>query len=134
MTDNAIDTATNAEELYRQAAGAVLRRLRDERDWSLRQFAEHVGVAHTSLHAVERGETTPTMDTLARVAASRGLSFPAILALILHEIGASQHPSPSALSTLLESAASLDDRQLSEVVGFVEYLKFRDRPAGDDRG
>jgi transcriptional regulator with XRE-family HTH domain len=127
VTSDAMNTDANAEELYRQAAGAVLRRLRDEQGWSLRQFAEHVGVAHTSLHAVERGETTPTMDTLARVAASRGLGFPAILALILDEIIARELPGQSPLSALMETAASLSNAQLQELIGFVDYLKFRDR-------
>ncbi|HUG15630.1 MAG TPA: helix-turn-helix transcriptional regulator [Thermomicrobiales bacterium] len=121
------DTPPGAERVYRQAAGAVLRRLRTEAGWSLREFAERVGVAHTSLHAIERGETTPTMDTLARVAAARGLSFPAILALTLDEIISTTAVGAAPLSSLLESAATLSAEQVEELMGFAEYVKHRDR-------
>jgi transcriptional regulator with XRE-family HTH domain len=120
------DEPLNAENQYRLAAGAVLRRLRDDAGWSLREFAERVGVAHTSLYAVERGETTPTMDTLARVAAARGLSFPAILALVLDELIAGSAQTIAPLSILIEAAARLDEGQVEELIGFIDYVKFRD--------
>ena len=114
---------STAEEQYRAAAGAVFRRLRG--DASLRDFAERVGVAHTSLYAVERGEASPTIDTLARVAHAADLSLTAMLALILDEMTG---VSPAgSLSGVLEAAAGLSEAQRAEVVAFSEWLGFRDR-------
>ncbi len=111
------------EAAYRMAAGEVFHRLRTERNWSFRDFGERVGVAHTSLYAVERRETTPAIDTLAAVAAACDLTLPALLTLIIDQMTASGDASTSAI---LQASASLTDTQRAEVLRFVEWLKFRD--------
>lgn len=113
------------ESAYRAAAGEVFRRLRTERDWSFRDFGERVGVAHTSLYAVERRETTPAIDTLAAVAAACDLTLPALLTLIIDEMTGSGDASAAAI---LQATAPLTDSQRVEVLRFVEWVRFRDSP------
>lgn len=115
------DSIRDTEEHYRAAAGVVFRRLRG--DASLRDFAERVGVAHTSLYAVERGATSPSIDTLARVGQTAGLSLAAILALILAEL---PEATPGSLSNVLEHAARLSDSQRTELRQFIGWLRWRD--------
>lgn len=111
------------ESAYRAAAGAVFHRLRTERNWSFRDFGERVGVAHTSLYAVERRETTPAIDTLASVAAACDLTLPALLTLIIDEMHGSSDTSAAAI---LQATAALSDVQRSEILRFVEWIRWRD--------
>ena len=111
------------EAAYRAAAGLVFHRLRTERNWSFRDFGERVGVAHTSLYAVERRETTPAIDTLAAVATACDLTLPALLTLIIDQMTGTGDASASAI---LQAAASLNDNQRAEVLRFVEWVKFLD--------
>lgn len=118
-----------AEARFRDAAGTVFRRLRSDRGWSLREFADRVGIAHTSLYAVERTAAIPSISTLAAVAEACDLSLPAILSLIIDEL-ARDHPSSSrdgSLASVVEAAAGLTDVQRQELAGFIDYLRFRDR-------
>lgn len=111
------------EAAYRDAAGEVFRRLRTERNWSFRDFGERVGVAHTSLYAVERRETTPAIDTLASVAAACDLTLPALLTLIIDEM---TQAGSTTVAAILHASAALNDDQRTEVLRFVEWLRFRD--------
>jgi transcriptional regulator with XRE-family HTH domain len=111
------------EAAYREAAGAVFHRLRSERNWSFRDFGERVGVAHTSLYAVERRETTPAIDTLAAVATACDLTLPALLTLIIDEMTGAGDSSAAAV---LQATAALDGKQRAEVLRFVEWVRFRD--------
>jgi transcriptional regulator with XRE-family HTH domain len=115
--------ARDAEARYRAAAGAVFRQLRNERGWSLREFGERVGVAHTSLYAVERENVSPTIDTLARVAEAVDLTLPAILRLILDELTSEGDES---LAGLLAAASDLSVSQRSELLRFIDWLRYRD--------
>ena len=111
------------EAAYRAAAGAVFHRLRTEREWSYRDFGERVGVAHTSLYAVERRETTPAIETLAAVATACELTLPALLTLI---IDAMTETGDSSAAAILQASASLNDDQRREVLRFVEWVRFRE--------
>ncbi|MDQ3547284.1 MAG: helix-turn-helix domain-containing protein [Chloroflexota bacterium] len=111
------------EAAYRAAAGEVFRRLRSGRNWSFRDFGERVGVAHTSLYAVERQETTPAIDTLASVAAACDLTLPALLTLIIDEM---TQTGSTSVAAILQATAALSDAQRAEVLRFVEWLRFRD--------
>src|SRR6478609_6292080 len=51
------------------APGEVLRRLRTQRGWSLRDVAERSGLSASFLGAVERGESDIALERLARLAA-----------------------------------------------------------------
>src|SRR5205823_6307401 len=80
----------SAEDWYRTAAGVVLRRLRERRGWSFRDFGEQVNAAHTTLYAIERGDATPGIEVLERIAEACALSLPALLALIVDEMRAAR--------------------------------------------
>lgn len=114
------------EDLYRGAAGAIFRRIRTARGWSFRDFGERVGVAHTSLYAVERRDNTPGIDTLAGVAAAVDLTLPALLALITEELIRENPADPGSLASVAEAATPLTDEQRREVLGFIDFLRYRD--------
>ncbi|MEZ4524065.1 MAG: helix-turn-helix transcriptional regulator [Thermomicrobiales bacterium] len=111
------------ERRYREAAGAVFSNLRARQNWSLREFAEHVGnVAHTSLYAIERGESTPSIDVLGRVAACFGMDLSGIMLLIVDQLD----PEPSDLTALFDKYRMLSPEQRSEIATFVEFVEYRD--------
>ncbi|MCO5177827.1 MAG: helix-turn-helix domain-containing protein [Thermomicrobiales bacterium] len=123
-----------AEARFKAAAGAVFRQLRSDHGWSLREFAERVGIAHTSLYAVERNETVPSIGTLASVAAACDLTLPAMLSLIIDAL-LRDHPTSmrdASLAALMENAADLTDAQRRELAGFADFLRYRDRPPDGD--
>lgn len=124
-TDERDGSQLSAEQQYRAAAGAVFRRLRAEHRWSLREFGERVGVAHTSLYAVEREETSPSTDTLAGVAAAVELTLAGLLALIVDEM--TGEPGDGSLAAAVVDLRTLSASQRRELIGFAEYLRFRDR-------
>jgi transcriptional regulator with XRE-family HTH domain len=111
------------EDRYRKAAGKVFAHLRNEQGWSLREFAERVGsVAHTSLYAVERGESTPSIDVLGRVAACFGMDLSDILLLIIDNLD----PEPAGLSHLFRSYRTMPPDRRAEIEMFIEFLDYRD--------
>lgn len=116
-----------AEDWYRAAAGTVFRRLREARRLSLRDFAEEVDAAHTTVYNVEQGDNTPGIELLARVAAACDLTLPALLDLIVDEMRRGRDdPSALPLGALVEAAASLSDAQRAETTRFIAWLRFRD--------
>jgi transcriptional regulator with XRE-family HTH domain len=121
-----VNRAMSAEDRYRAAAGAVFGRLRQERGWSFRDFGEKVGAAHTTLYAVERGETTPGIDLLDRVATVFGLNLIALLALIIDELAESGPEERDSLPHLVVSFSRLKGPQRAEALRYIEYLQYRD--------
>lgn len=112
------------EARYREAAGAVFAQLRSRENWSLREFAERVGgVAHTSLYAVERGESTPSIDVLGRVAACFGMDLSGILLLIIDNLD----PEPAGLSGFFNDYRKMTAAQRAEIDQFIAFLAYRDR-------
>ncbi|MDX8150298.1 XRE family transcriptional regulator [Patulibacter brassicae] len=61
--------------------GPRVRALRDEMGLSLREVAERCGVSATTLSQVERGETSPTLQVAARIAAGLDLRLSQLLRL-----------------------------------------------------
>lgn len=55
--------------------GQALRQLRQLRGWSLDQMAQHCGVSKAMLGQIERGESSPTVVTLWKIAAGVGVPF-----------------------------------------------------------
>lgn len=55
--------------------GAVLRRLRQERGYTIEEAARRAGVTTNYLGDVERGERNPTMKVVARVLAGLQVSW-----------------------------------------------------------
>jgi transcriptional regulator with XRE-family HTH domain len=117
------------EDEYRAAVGAVLSRLRAERGWSLRDFGKRVDTAHTSLYAAERGELTPGVDVLGRVAAACGLSLPELLLMVVVQMA----PPGESLAAVLGASLKLSPKQRKETLGFIDYLNHRDRTSNPER-
>jgi len=63
------------------AIGRRIRALREAMDLSLRDLAERSGVSAPMLSQVERGETSPTLQTAARIAAGLELRLSQLLRL-----------------------------------------------------
>ncbi len=61
------------------AIGVNLRRLRDERRLSLDQTAKLSGVSKSMLGQIERGEASPTVNTVWKIALGFGVPFTALL-------------------------------------------------------
>lgn len=60
-------------ELYVQI-GQLLKDLRDERGWSLREFGLIVGMNKTYLGDIELGKRNPTINSLEKIVAGYGLT------------------------------------------------------------
>lgn len=54
--------------------GQLLKDLRDERDWSLREFGLIVGMNKTYLGDIELGKRNPTINSLEKIVAGYGLT------------------------------------------------------------
>lgn len=54
--------------------GQLLKDLRDERGWSLREFGLIVGMKKTYLGDIELGKRNPTMNSLEKIVAGYGLT------------------------------------------------------------
>ncbi|MET3059059.1 helix-turn-helix domain-containing protein [Serratia marcescens] len=57
----------------------TLRTLRAQRGWSLTQAAEYTGVSKAMLGQIERGESSPTVATLWKIATGFNVAFSAFL-------------------------------------------------------
>ena len=64
---------------YRDEIGHVVRRLRQNSGLSQERFAAQAGFDRTYIGKVERGEVNVTIDTLARLAQSLGVTVSAII-------------------------------------------------------
>ncbi|AEA63119.1 helix-turn-helix domain-containing protein [Burkholderia gladioli] len=67
--------------------GARIRAERESRGWSLTNLAENSGVSRAMIHKIERGESSPTATSLAKLAGAFNLSMSALLALAELEDG-----------------------------------------------
>lgn len=54
--------------------GQLLKDLRDERGWSLREFGLIVGMNKTYLGDIELGKRNPTINSLEKIVAGNGLT------------------------------------------------------------
>lgn len=54
--------------------GQLLKDLREERGWSLREFGLIVGMSKTYLGDIELGKRNPTMNSLEKIVAGYGLT------------------------------------------------------------
>jgi transcriptional regulator with XRE-family HTH domain len=127
------DGFATAEDWQRAAYGVVFKRLRTERGWSYREFGERVGASHTALYEIERGNNTPGVELLARVAAACDLTLPALLLLTVDELQASV-TGGSTLAAVLTAGADLNDQQRAELTRYAEWMRYRDGADGDVQG
>lgn len=61
--------------------GLAVRQLREARDWSQEELAEHAGLNRSYIGEIERGAATPSLITVAKLA--RAFELPAS-ALVTH--------------------------------------------------
>ena len=73
----------------------TLKRERSQRGWSLTQAADATGVSKAMLGQIERGESSPTIATLWKIATGFNLSFSAFISAGEPEPQRS-HPTPAA--------------------------------------
>lgn len=59
--------------------GSLIRLLRQQKGWTLRQMSEHVGIPSSTLSKVEAGKLTLTYDKLQQFTSRLGLSLPEFL-------------------------------------------------------
>jgi transcriptional regulator with XRE-family HTH domain len=122
-----MNPSPNVEERYRRACGAVIGRLRAQQGWSLRDFGQQVGAAHTTLYAIERGDAVPGIEILDHVAVACGLDLPALLRLIVDELATTPSGGTTNLGAIVTAAGDLSAAQRRDLLGFVDYLRYRDR-------
>lgn len=60
--------------------GQLLKDLREERGWSLREFGLIVGMNKTYLGDIELGKRNPTMNSLEKIVAGYGLTVKELFA------------------------------------------------------
>lgn len=63
--------------------GQLLKDLREDRGWSLREFGLVVGLNKTYLGDIELGKRNPTINSLERIVAGYGLSLKEFFAKML---------------------------------------------------
>ncbi len=66
---------------------SILRQLRQARSWSLTQAAERTGVSKAMLGQIERGESSPTVATLWKIATGFNVPFSAFFSTQLPATG-----------------------------------------------
>ena len=59
--------------------GAIIRRLREQRQWTLIDFSRKAGMNPTYLGFIERGENSPTLDTVILLAKVLGAEASEVL-------------------------------------------------------
>lgn len=61
------------EQNHSDAFGAVLRAHRLERELTLEQLSERVGVVHSFIHSLESGKKQPSLQMVLKLAAALGI-------------------------------------------------------------
>jgi transcriptional regulator with XRE-family HTH domain len=113
----------------RRAFGALLREKRLEKGFSLRKFAELVGVSPTYLSQVEQGNVMPpTADRVKRMAELLGENPDEWIALagrVPEDLPAIIRKQPTAMPELLREASGLTAEQLRKLCEQARKLKER---------
>ncbi len=71
------------KRIYKQIS-STLKKLRAERSWSLDKAAQETGVSKAMLGQIERGESSPTISTLWKIASGFNTSFSSFIEDIDH--------------------------------------------------
>jgi len=104
--------------------GQRLRQLRQERQWSLDEAAKQTTVSKAMLGQIERGESSPTLSTLWKIATGFQLSF---TALVTDLSVAFTEPNPQVSNRVVSDDRGIDVVTLfpyDPLVGFeVMYLR-----------
>lgn len=111
----------------KQTFGQVLRKARSERKFSLRKFAEQVGVSPTYLSQVEQDNVMPpTADRVKRMADLLGENSDEWIALagrVPEDVPGIIHQQPTEMPQLLREASGLTADQLRQLREQIRKLK-----------
>jgi len=47
--------------------GLAIKKYREDLEWSQRELARRIGLAHSTIAAIERGDSNPSIETLRKV-------------------------------------------------------------------
>lgn len=75
-----LDDLSSKEDKLNARIGQKIRQEREKRGWSLTALAEYSGVSRAMIHKIERGESSPTANLLARLSGSFDMSMSQLLA------------------------------------------------------
>lgn len=118
-------------QLFREALGAALRRLRHAQRLSLRQLAAKADVSATYLGEVERGLKEPSSEMLAQIAGALDASVADLLCRVVAELrqtglGPTQGGEGQVSSaTVCWLGAALEAEDLYALARFGEFLSSR---------
>ncbi|KJV30205.1 XRE family transcriptional regulator [Pantoea sp. SM3] len=76
-----LDELSSKEDDINARIGQNIKIEREKRGWSLTDLAEQSGVSRAMIHKIERGESSPTATSLARLAGSFAMSMSQLIAL-----------------------------------------------------
>lgn len=76
-----LDELSSKEDDINTRIGHNIKIEREKRGWSLTDLAEQSGVSRAMIHKIERGESSPTATSLARLAGSFAMSMSQLIAL-----------------------------------------------------
>jgi transcriptional regulator with XRE-family HTH domain len=107
--------------------GATIRALREQRQISLRKFADKVGISPTYLSKVERDEFPPPgEETIKQIAEALGQDPDELLALagkVSSDLPAIIQQRPRELASFLRTAGELTPEELARLNKYVERMK-----------
>lgn len=88
-------------EIFNHIA-STLKSLRKERGWSLDKTAQETGVSKAMLGQIERGESSPTIATLWKIASGLDVPFSLFMAIEEHSVGKTKtiHPNDNKIQVL----------------------------------
>lgn len=107
--------------------GATIRALREQRQISLRKFADKVGISPTYLSKVERDEFPPPgEETIKQIAEALGQDPDELLALagkVSSDLPAIIQQWPREMASFLRTAGELTPEELARLTKYVERMK-----------
>lgn len=95
-----------------------LKALRAQRQWSLDKASQKTGVSKAMLGQIERGESSPTLNTLWKIAQGFELSFSQLMANLMPDqgIGDSQPFAPHASGLAVKALIPYDPQMKAELL------------------
>lgn len=95
-----------------------LKALRAQRHWSLDKASQKTGVSKAMLGQIERGESSPTLNTLWKIAQGFELSFSQLMTTLMPDqgIGKSQPFAPHASGLVVKTLIPYDTQMKAELL------------------
>jgi len=119
------------EKSPQQSFGATVRRLREERQITLRKFAEKAGISPTYLSKIERDELPPPgEDAVRRIADILDRDPDELLALagkVSSDLPEIIQQQPRAMATFLRAAKGLSAQEIERLAKQAQELRRKNR-------